>query len=136
MNIYFIIGSVLTAIAAVVHIGCIVFGAPWYRFFGAGERMAVLADQRSLIPTLITSVIIAVLVIWSLYALSGAGVIVAFPFLRPVLVGITGIYLLRGLIGLVFVIYPVAGNSAKFWLWSSIICIGLGIVYLCGILNS
>ena len=27
-----------------VHVGCIVFGAPWYRFFGAGEKMAQMAD--------------------------------------------------------------------------------------------
>ncbi|MGQ4584278.1 hypothetical protein [Lysobacter sp. F60174L2] len=34
----------LNAIAALLHVGCIIFGASWYRFFGAGERMAQLAS--------------------------------------------------------------------------------------------
>ncbi|MGB4860371.1 MAG: hypothetical protein WBP11_13735 [Dokdonella sp.] len=43
-NHYLIAGGILSAIAALIHLGCIVFGAPWYRFFGAGERMAQMAS--------------------------------------------------------------------------------------------
>ena len=55
MNIFLIIAGSLSAIAAILHLGCIYFGAPWYRFFGAGEQMAILAEQGSVQPTLITS---------------------------------------------------------------------------------
>src|SRR5215213_6612107 len=92
--------AALDAAAAALHVGCIAFGAPWYRFFGAGERMVRLASAGSWRPTLITSVITLVLVVWSLYALSGAGVIRKLPLMRPVLYAITGVYLVRGIAGL------------------------------------
>lgn len=135
MNSYLLVGSVLSAIAALLHMGCIVFGAPWYRFFGAGEHMANLAEQGSKFPGLITSGIVCVLTIWSVYALSGAGLIAPLPFRQPVLIIITAIYLLRGFVGLIFVLKPVGGNSAKFWLWSSLICILFGMVHLLGVMH-
>jgi hypothetical protein len=30
--------SFLTAVAVLMHIGCIIFGATWYRFFGVVNR--------------------------------------------------------------------------------------------------
>ena len=39
MNIWLIIAGALSALAAVLHLGCIYFGATWYRFFGAGEQI-------------------------------------------------------------------------------------------------
>jgi hypothetical protein len=36
---------VLSAAAALLHIAVIVGGAEWYRFFGAGEGMARLAER-------------------------------------------------------------------------------------------
>ena len=33
-----------SAIAALAHLGCIIFGGDWYRFFGAGEQMARMAE--------------------------------------------------------------------------------------------
>jgi len=30
-------GGAMSAVAAALHLGCILFGASWYRFFGAGE---------------------------------------------------------------------------------------------------
>jgi hypothetical protein len=97
-----IVCSALNAAAAALHVGCIAFGAPWYRFFGAGERMARLAAAGSWRPTLITSGIVLVLVVWTLYALSGAGAIRRLPLVRPVLCAVTGVYLLRGIGGLPF----------------------------------
>jgi len=67
MNIFLLIAGTLSAVAAILHLACIYFGAPWYRFFGAGEQMAVLAEQGSIQPTMITSSIVLVLSVWSLY---------------------------------------------------------------------
>lgn len=90
-NVFLIIGAAFSAAAAVMHIGCIIYGASWYRFFGAGERMAQLASTGSLIPTFVTSLITAVLISWSFFALSGAGVIFKLPLVRLALCGIPGV---------------------------------------------
>ena len=56
-NAFLIAGALLSALAAALHVGCIVFGAPWYRFFGAGERMAQMAIAGNWYPTVVTAVI-------------------------------------------------------------------------------
>jgi len=131
-NIYLIIASACSAAAAALHLGCMVFGAPWYRFFGAGEQMARLAESGSTYPTRITAVIATMLLVWSAYALSGAGVIPRLPFLRPVLCLIASAYLLRG-----FLFFPLISrfpeNSFAFWMWSGGICAAFGLVHALGI---
>jgi hypothetical protein len=130
-NTFLIVGAALSAIAAALHIGCIFFGAPWYRFFGAGERIARLAESGSWYPTIVTSVIVVVLIAWSLYALSGAGLVVRLPLLRPALCVITAIYLLRGLVLVpLFLLAP--DRTTAFWMWSSAICLVFGMVHLVG----
>jgi hypothetical protein len=131
-NAFLIAGALMSALAAALHVGCIVFGAPWYRFFGAGERMAQMAIAGSWYPTIVTALIASVLGGWSLCALSGASVIRALPLLRPALYVITGIYLLRGL-----AILPLAvlGRATPFWWWSSAICLLIGAVHLVGVLQ-
>tara|TARA_B110000211_G_scaffold222699_1_gene271685 strand:+ start:1797 stop:2216 length:420 start_codon:yes stop_codon:yes gene_type:complete len=132
MNIFLIIAGALSAVVAILHLGCIYFGAPWYRFFGAGEQMALLAERGSIQPTLITSGIVLVLSIWSLYAFSAAGVIVRLPLLRLALIIITSIYLFRGVAGFFLVSSPM-GRSPEFWVWSSLICLIFGIIHLIGL---
>ncbi len=131
-NNYLIFGAILSAIAAILHIGCIIFGAPWYHFFGAGEKLAILSEQGSIFPATITSVIVVILFIWSFYALSGAGVIIKLPFLDFGLIAIASIYIVRGVIGFFFITNPM-GRNPYFWFWSSIICLAFGLVYLLGI---
>ncbi len=137
-NPLLIVGATLSAIAAALHIGCIYFGAPWYRFFGAGEEMARMAEAGLWYPTVITLAITGVLLLWSLYALSGAGVVRRLPFLRLALCLITGIYLLRGLAGVPLAFFPSLlgpfhDNSLSFVLWSSAICLSFGLVHLFGL---
>jgi hypothetical protein len=125
-------GAALNAAAAALHVGCIAFGAPWYRFFGAGERMVRLAAAGSWRPTLITSGIILLLVVWTLYDLSGAGAIRKLPLVRPVLCAVAAVYLIRGVAGLPFMPFAV-GRTATFWWWSSAVCLVVGAVHLAGI---
>lgn len=129
---YLLLGALFSAIAALLHLACIAFGAPWYRFFGAGEGMARLAEAGSPKPAIITVGIAAVLAAWSLYALSGAGVIGRLPLARWVLCAITAVYLLRGLAGLVLAVFAPGERSVAFWWWSSAICLAIGGVYLMG----
>jgi hypothetical protein len=132
MNIYLVIAAILSAVAALLHVGCIIFGASWYRFFGAGEEMAALAEQGSIAPTIITSFIALILSVWSAYALSGAGIIRKLPLIRTALILITSIYLLRGIGGLFFISNP-GSNTPEFMFWSSSICIVYGLFYLIGL---
>jgi hypothetical protein len=131
-NAFLITGAALSALAALAHLGCIMFGAPWYRAMGAGEKMARMAMAGSWRPAIVTAFIAAVLATWSLYALSGAGVIPRLPLLRTALCLITGVYLLRGVAGFPLMFHPL-GRSTAFWLWSSAICLAIGLVYLAGL---
>jgi len=131
-NIMLSIGAGLNAIVALLHIGCIYFGASWYRFMGAGEQMATLAERGSLQPAVITSFIVVVFITWTAYALSGAGLILQLPLLRWGLAAITAIYLLRGFSGFFFYNNPL-GRTPEFWIWSLAICLTLGVIHLLGL---
>ena len=96
INKFLIVGAICSAVAALAHLGCVIFGGDWYRFFGAGEHMAVLAEQGHWYPTVVTTSIVVVLFIWALYALSGAKVIAKLPFLKLGLCTISSLYILRG----------------------------------------
>lgn len=129
------IGAVSSATAALLHVGCIVFGASWYRFFGAGERMARLAGAGDWRPTAMTAVIVVVLSVWALYALSGAGAIRTLPLSRIALCAITAVYLLRGMAGLSYAAFGGTRTDAAFWWWSSAICLSFGIVHGIGLMQ-
>lgn len=131
-SIFLVIGATLSALAALLHLGCIAFGAPWYRFLGAGEQMAQMDLAGHWYPTVATLVIATMLLVWSLYALSGAGVIRKLPLTRLALCAITCVYLLRGVAFAPLMAY-FPGNSTAFWVWSSAICLAFGVVHLVGL---
>jgi hypothetical protein len=114
-----------------MHLAVIVGGPDWYRFFGAGEEMARMAERGSPLPALITLGIAALLATCAAYALSAAGQIRRLPLIRTALVAISAVYLLRGL-----VLFPaLALNPAKvdaFMLWSSLIVLAYGVVHAVG----
>jgi len=130
-NIFLIIAASLSALAALFHLACIVFGAPMYLLMGAGSQMAHLAEIGHWYPTVVTSFIASILFIWSLYALSGGGVIRRLPLLRFALCAITTIYLVRSVAFLPLMPY-FPENSPSFWFWSSSICFVIGLMYLMG----
>ena len=123
--------ALLSAAAAILHLGVIAGGADWYRFFGAGEEMARLAERGSPTPALITLAIAAVLAAWSAYALAAAGRIRRLPLMRTALVAISAVYLLRGL-ALVPVLAFAPGQVDTFMLWSSLVVLVYGITYAVG----
>ena len=126
-----ILGGWLSVAASLLHIGCIIGGPGWYRFFGAGEEMAVMAEQGSMTPTLLTLGIAAILAVWAAYAFSGAGLLPRLPLLRTGLVVISAIYLLRGL-ALIPALVLNGASVMPFILWSSLIVLVYGIAYAVG----
>jgi hypothetical protein len=131
-KIWLIAGAVLSGVAGLLHLAIIFGGAPWYRFFGAGERMARAAEAGQWYPTVVTLGIAGVLLAWAAYALAGAGVIALLPLLKPALVAITAVYLLRGIL-FVPALMLKTGAATPFALWSSLICLGFGLVHLLGV---
>lgn len=125
--------------AAVTHLAVIAGGPDWYRFFGAGEQMAQMAEQGSLYPALLTLAISAVLGIWGAYALSAAGLIRRLPLLRTAMCLISFVYLFRGLYGLFIVavgdykFFEQVLERPVFMLVSSLICLAIGGLYSIGL---
>ncbi len=134
-NPWLVAAGACSALAAVVHFACIFGGPDWYRFLGAGERMARAAGRGDRYPSLITMAIATMLSIWAAYAWSGAGLIGRLPLLRLGLIVITALYLVRGL---VFVRPSLFGRpdwSESFLLWSSLIVLGIGGLHLIGLVG-
>jgi len=130
-NQWLVVAGWLSIAASLLHLGCIIGGPDWYRFFGAGEAMAQAAERDEWMPTLVTMGIATILAIWAAYAFSGAGMIARLPLLRTGLVTIGAIYLARGL-----VLFPILAfrpeMATPFAVWSSLIVLGFGIVYAIG----
>lgn len=130
-NYWLLAGGILSALAALLHLCVIIGGGAWYRFFGAGEDMARMAEQGSVIPGLVTLAIAVLLAIWALYAFSAMGWLRALPLTRTALVMITSIYLLRGLsLFPLLLLKPQLVDA--FTLWSSLIVLLYGLTYALG----
>lgn len=132
MNRWLILAGVLDGVAALVHFACILGGPSWYRFFGAGEAMAAMAERGMMRPMLVTLAIATILAIWGAYAFSGAGLLPRLPLLRPALVAITAIFLARAAaLPLLFRVMP---DRSPTFLWtSSAIVLVIGIVHAIGV---
>jgi hypothetical protein len=130
-NKYLLIAAICCVAAAIAHLGCIVFGGDWYRFFGAGEQMVRMAEQGLWYPTIVTPVIVVVLLVWALYGLSGAGIIKRLPLTKLALILIASIFLLRG-VSFVGLMPMFPENSLTFWLISSGICLFIGGLFTVG----
>jgi hypothetical protein len=92
------LAGVSSAGVALLHVLILFVGAPAYRYFGAGEKMARLAERGYPTPALITAGLTALFIVWAAYAFSGAGLLRPLPLLRPALITIGVVYTLRGLL--------------------------------------
>jgi len=126
-----VIGGLLSAAAAILHLAVIIGGPDWYRFFGAGEAIARMAEDGHWYPVVITIGIAAVLSLWAAYAFAGSGLIPRLPLMRTALVVISTVYLLRGLV-IVPAFVMNGGAFEPFVLWSSLIVLVYGIAYAVG----
>ncbi len=112
---------------AILHIYVILQG-PWaYRYFGAGEELAKMAEQGSYLPMLLTSFITLVFAIFALYCLAGAGWDLRLPFLRFSLVGIATMFTLRG--SLLLAAAALGMKVSSFDLWSSVVSLAIGLLH-------
>lgn len=129
-NGWLLIGGWLSLLAALLHLAVIAGGSDWYRFFGAGEGMARMAEREMWQPALMTVAIATILAIWACYAFAGAGRLPRLPLMRTALILISLIYLARGLLIIPIVIEPPARTA--FNIWSSLIVLVYGLCYAVG----
>lgn len=132
MNRWPVAAGILDGIAALLHLGCIIGGPAWYRFFGAGDAMVAMAERGMMRPTLVTLAIAAILAIWAVFAFSGAGLLPRLPLLRPALIAITAIFLARA--AALPILFRVMPDRSPAFLWtSSAIVLVVGIVHAIGL---
>ena len=107
--------------AAGLHLAIIVGGPAWYRFFGAGEGMAKMAERGHPWPAMLTLVIALVLMVFGAYAMTAGGHFTQLPWTGTALWGIAALFTLRGV--LPFLLAPfMPSMRTPFSLWSSGIC--------------
>ena len=129
-NPWLVTGGLLSLVAAALHLAVIAGGPDWYRFVGAGEAMARMAERGHWYPPTVTVAIAAVLSVWAAYAFAGAGLMRRLPLMRTALVAISGVYLLRGLALVPIAFVPEA--QTPFNIWSSLIVLAYGLLHAVG----
>jgi len=125
-----LVAGLLSLLVAILHIIIVFIGAEGYRFFGAGEQMAKLAEQGSWIPAIVTLAIAVVFSIWAAYAFASAGLVAKMPLQKIALVAISVIYIIRGLVVLALLVKPELATS--FNIWSSLTSLLIGFFYAYG----
>lgn len=119
---------------ALAHLAIMFIGAPAYRWFGA-PSLAVEVERGSIVPAVLCIIVAAILSLWGLYALAGAGRIRALPLVRTALLVIGTIYLLRGFLGIPQLVWIMSGHDAgpmRYLLFSLVSGIA-GVLYVGGL---
>lgn len=125
---FWLLAAIMNGVAGLLHIAIILGGPGWYRFFGAGESMARMAEQKHPWPTVLTSAIASALFIAALYCLALGEYVSALPLMWLVGWVLTGVYTLRGLLPLVMMSWVIRLRT-PFLLWSSLICSAIALVH-------
>tara|TARA_B100001094_G_scaffold333028_2_gene408000 strand:+ start:13252 stop:13635 length:384 start_codon:yes stop_codon:yes gene_type:complete len=116
----------MSFIGAFIHILTIYAGPDWYRFFGAGEEIAQLAEQGHWFPPVACLVIGGICFTWGLYALAGARVIKYLPWTRGILFSIAAVLIFRNIL-----FFPI-DLSIPFDVWTFVMTLSMGLSYLYG----
>jgi hypothetical protein len=130
-NSAFIAAGCSSVGAGLLHLGCMIGGPSWFRFFGAGNKFAATVEQGKILPYLITLGIACVLFGWAILAFSAAALLPRVPLLRTGLVLIIVVCLLRGLA----IFSPIGWlpeHGPTFRIVSSLVVFALGFTFAWG----
>jgi hypothetical protein len=124
-------GAAALALLSVLHLAIVPIGLPAYEFFTAGRPMIEAARRGSPLPPLVTLVIAAGLAAFAACTYAAAHK-VSRPRLRVAMVGISGIFVLRGLTVVPEIVLLVhAGYPARALVFS-VLALLLGLVLAIG----
>ena len=134
-----VIAGIFCSIGALLHLATIIGGPDFYRFMGAGEGMAQMAEDGLAYPAIVTSIIALILFTWSAYAFSGAAIIKRLPLLKIGLIVISSILLIRGVFGIIFMFitinHPYLNElqaRPTFMVVTSLICLIFSMFFIIG----
>jgi hypothetical protein len=130
-NPWLIAAAWMSIAASLLHIGCIIGGPEWYRFFGAGEAMALAAERGSWVPPIMTAVIAAILAAWAVFAFGAAGIGWRPPLARTALVAIAAVLLARAALAFVPGVWA-PEQTLAFIATTSAICFVMGACFAIG----
>lgn len=122
-----IASATCSILVALLHVYVMAKGAPAYRFFGAGEQLAGLAERGSWIPTVLTSGITAAFLVFAAYYLAAAGLLPKLPWLALGLVVIASIYTLRGAVVIPSWLFGM--KMSAFEVGGSLISLAIGLLH-------
>ena len=125
-------GGAMSLAASLVHVAAIVGGPSWFRWLGAGERIARGVGMGHKAPIILTIGIAAALLVIALAAFAGAGLIRPIPFTRVVLIGASAVYLARGMVLFAPSLLRRPDLSQAFLVISSGIVLVMGIAFALG----
>ncbi len=118
---------------AFLHLAMILSGAPAYEFFTVPGPFAELARQGSPVPPIVGLLFALIFGAFGWYALSAAGRAPRLPERRILLIGISGIYTLRGLLVVPeLLVFLNTTDIPLRALWFSLLSLFIGIVYIAG----
>jgi hypothetical protein len=133
LNYYLVAGGVVSGLISIMHF-VLVFQPALYRYIRAGQEseLGLMAEQGSIPTTIATSALALIFAIWAVYAFSGARLLGPLPVLRPALIAIAAIYMLRALALLTEVNMVInQGYPFQFVVFSTISLV-TGLLYLIG----
>lgn len=93
------IGGWANIALAAAHVLMLISAWTTFGWVGIEHEMRELAQQGAALPYVVTLITAGFFLVFGLYALSGAGALRRLPLLRPVLILIAAIYLLRATLG-------------------------------------
>jgi hypothetical protein len=121
----------MSVAASLLHVACIIGGPDWYRFFGAGEQMAQMAERGLWTPAILTLIIAAILAGWAAFAFSAAGKFIRLPLVRTALILISSVLLLRAIMVFIPSLWAPEQTMA-FRIWTSGIVAVMGLCFAIG----
>lgn len=86
----------ISASTAIAHLSCIILGPSCYQAQLAPEKLVQLSCEGSLLAPIATILVSSLFFICAFFAFSAAGFFSKFPFIKPALVAIACICMLRG----------------------------------------
>jgi hypothetical protein len=132
-GVWLLAASAASFAVAAMHVAITFAGPSAYEYFGAPGNLVAAAKRGSAVPALVTLIIALVFAGFGLYALSGAGRAPRLPALRILLVGISGIYLLRGLVVVPeYILYSYARTLPARMMVFSLIALAIGLIHAVG----
>jgi len=130
------LAAIFMFVGALFHVVCLIGGADWLIFAGAPVEFTESYRAGAIEPIFWTLGIAFMLLIWGVYALSGADRIRRLPLLKTGLVVIGGLMTIRGLLGvalLFFTKWPWHSAMGVFHAVASVMILSVGLFYIMGL---